>query len=225
LCSNKLNGGDKMAWFTGDKLNVTGTDLINQVINDSVVGDMYLNTVSAPGNIYKQVVQDYWLFLYNANTNSNPINIELLSEDAFNSQTEHDNSTLSVVNSDGEFTDETQSATLFIGPNRLSDIVILNDIPGIGTTYQLYIENNVLKGLSGVVSNALGNPQKLYLWFNNNNYSIFVYNPKLTQYMQLGNNVNSGGSTGSSVYFVQDPSDISNPNAYIDKTLVYYEQQ
>lgn len=213
-----------MAWFTGDELNVTGTDLINQVIDDSVVGDMYLNRVSAPGNIYKQVVQDYWLFLYNANTNSNPINIELLSEDDFNSQTEHDNSTLSVVNSDGEFTDETQSATLFIGPNRLSDIVILNDIPGIGTTYQLYIENNVLKGLSGVVSNALGNPQKLYLWFNNNNYSIFVYNPKLTQYMQLGNNVNSGGSAGSSIYFVQDPSDISNPNAYIDKTFVYYEQ-
>lgn len=211
-----------MSWFSGTIITGTQTIPTQFDVEGSNINDFYLNTDT--GNIYKQVILGYWVFLYNGEMNSNDIVIQMLAENDFDLQEDHDNHTISIINNSGVFENE-QSATLFSGNLRLTDIVILNDIPGVGTQYNLYIENNILKGLNGIVSSSLGNPNKLYVWFNNNNYSIFVYNPKNTSYMQLGNNISgSGGESAGSVFYVENESDISDPTAYVEKTIVYYPQ-
>lgn len=150
------------------------------------------------------------------------------SEDDFKQQSEFDTHTITLVNQDGAISDtfdEEQSASLYAGATRLTDIVIMNDIPGLSEN--LAVNDNILVGVPNNFSTALGNPNKLYVWFNDSDYYIFVYNPKNDTYMQLGSNISSSGGTpitNSQLNYVESAADVGDPTKYVPKTWVYYPQ-
>ena len=157
--------------------------------------------------------------------NTVPIQFQLKSEEDFKLQESFDTHTITITNQNGNFTEDEQSASLYSGAKRLTDLVIVNEIPGVGTTYNVYIENNILVIPNNLVSSALGNPHKLYVFFTDNNYNIFVYNPNSTKYLQLGSSVSSSEITmDSAVNSVENAADIGNPEAYTAQTIVYYPQ-
>ena len=117
---------------------------------------------------------------------------------------------------------------MVVGATKLTDIIVMNDIPGLTEQYQLSIDNNILIGVPDNFSSALGNPNKLYVWFSSNDYSIFVYNPKNNQYMRLGSSISvdseNVNSDSNPINFVESAEDIADPSKYEPKTWVYYPQ-
>ena len=156
------------------------------------------------------------------------------TEQEFKNQETFDTHTISIVNQSGTISDDItdvnkeQTASLYVGATKLTDIIVMNDIPGLTEQYQLSIDNNILIGVPDNFSSALGNPNKLYVWFSSNDYSIFVYNPKNNQYMRLGSSISvdseNVNSDSNPINFVESAEDIADPSKYEPKTWVYYPQ-
>ena len=142
----------------------------------------------------------------------------------------YDTHTFTIVNQSGTIAekfdvDQEQTGSLYVGATKLTDIIVINDISGIETFNSIAIENNILVGVPNNFSTALGNPNKLYIWYTNSDYAIFVYNPKNRQYMQLGSSISGGSSTSdNSINYVESAADVGDSSKYTAKTWVYYPQ-
>lgn len=163
----------------------------------------------------------------------NDIHFAVEKTSDFISHETYDTHTFTIVNQSGTIAenmtdvDQEQTGSLYLGATKLTDIVVMNDIPGLETQYNISIENNILVGVPNNFSTALGNPNKLYVWYTNSDYAIFVYNPKNRQYMQLGSSVSGGGgttTTDNSINYVSSAADVGDPSKYVSKTWVYYPQ-
>lgn len=158
------------------------------------------------------------------------VKFKLMKDSDFKQQEVFDTHTFTVTNENGiiaENFDEEQSASLYAGATKLTDIVVMNDIPGL--TQYLAVDNNILVGVPNNFSAALGNPNKLYVWYNSDSWYIFVYNPKNHTYMQLGASIRTDDSgqvnnNDSQLNYVSTKADISDPSKYVSKTWVYYPQ-
>lgn len=166
----------------------------------------------------------------NFNNQDTDVKFKVMKDDDFKQQQTFDTHTVTITNENGIISDsfdEEQSASLYVGATKLTDIVVMNDIPGL--TQFLAVENNILVGVPNNFSTALGNPNKLYVWYNSDSWYIFVYNPKNHTYMQLGASVRTDGSSqvndsNSQLNYVSSKADVSDPSKYTSKTWVYYPQ-
>ena len=173
------------------------------------------------------------------NTNDTTLKFEVTTDTLFQQQGSYNKSTITVTNPTGEINESyEQGSNIYFGGNKLTDIIVLNDVPGI-EDYTVDINPN-----TGVVSitpqtseapplpQSLGNPNKLYVWFNDS-FNVFVYNPITQRYITMAASIDTNQATRSgtrttttesSVYYVADEADINNPSAYEAKTIVYFPQ-
>ncbi len=173
--------------------------------------------------------------------NSNPVLFKVMDDATFKQQRQdYDPKTITITNQDGTISTEyEQGANIYVGGERVGDIIVINDIPGI-TDYTVELVNNELvitpiSSSTPTIPQSLGNPNKLYVWFNDSEFNIFVYNPINQKYMAMGSDINTStnratrGNTRaldseSSINYVASESDIGNPSAYIPKKFVYFPQ-
>jgi hypothetical protein len=174
-----------------------------------------------------------------ANTeNEQSIEFRVMSDSAFEDEYLHNKNTFTVTNKDGTISETTeQASTFYTGGNKLTDIVVLNDIAG----YTYEIINGTLSATpvdvsAGSLADNLGNQNKLYIWFDNNNkFNVFVYNKQTKEFLQMGNdtiveNSNNRGVTRatndntSPINYVTSEADIGDSSKYQPQTWVYYPQ-
>ena len=240
---NKLIDGKEPTGILGDvndsgAVNQVDADLLQQYLNhrpgaeiDENNADIHQEEGEPEGTINMHDLTDLQRMIdAKANVQGEVVRFKLMSETDFKQQETFDTHTFTITNKDGviaENFNEEQSASLYVGATKLTDIVVMNDIPGL--TQFLAVQNNILVGVPNNFSAALGNPDKLYVWYNSDSWYIFVYNPKNHTYMQLGASVRTDGSgqvndSSSQLNYVSSKADVSDSSKYISKTWVYYPQ-
>lgn len=176
------------------------------------------------------------------NNNDAKIKFRVMSDDAFKTQIEsYDTKTITITNRNGTIsTDYEQGSNMYVGGEKIGDIVVINDIPGI-EDYTVELINNELvitpnSTPAPTIPQSLGNPNKLYIWFNSSEFNIFVYNPINQKYMAMGNDIVEATNNATRgitrsvtlgenpINYVTSEADINNPSAYVPKTLVYFPQ-